>query len=59
MLVICCVDVDRVHVDQALCWVTAEAVDVPFHTLVKHVVIPGRVTGFAAKNEGDGRVEQL
>jgi hypothetical protein len=27
--------------------------------LVEHVVIPGGVTGFAAENEGDGRVEQL
>jgi hypothetical protein len=34
-------------------------VDVPFDALVEHVVVPGGVTSFTAKYEGDGRVEQL
>jgi hypothetical protein len=59
MFVIRRVDVDGVHVDQALCWVATETVDIPFHALVEHVVVPGGVTGFTAKYEGDGRVEQL
>jgi hypothetical protein len=35
------VDVDGVHVDQALSSVTTEAVDIPLHALVQHIVVPG------------------
>jgi hypothetical protein len=49
MFVICRVDVDGVHVDQALCFVAAETVDVPFDALVEYIVVPGGVSGFTAK----------
>jgi hypothetical protein len=59
MFVVRRVDVNAMHIDQRLSPVAAKAVNIPGNALVQDVVVPRRVAGFTAEDEGDGGVEKL